>query len=62
VVAAARGGASDASHFAPVVAVTIDGLGPLGGAAHNPAEYVVQGSIESRAQLAAAVLHAVLDP
>ncbi len=62
VVAAARGGASDASHFAPVVAVTIDGLGPLGGAAHNPAEYVVQGSIEPRAQLAAAVLHAVLDP
>jgi len=56
-----RGGASDASHFAPVVPVTIDGLGPLGGAAHNPAEHVVEASFEPRAQLAAAVLHAVLD-
>jgi glutamate carboxypeptidase len=60
--AGARGGASDASHFASSVAVTIDGLGPLGGAAHNPAEHVYESSFEPRSQLAAAVLHAVLDP
>lgn len=59
--AGARGGASDASHFAPTIAVTIDGLGPLGGAAHNPAEHVRLSSFEPRSQLAAAVLHAVID-
>ena len=31
-----RGGASDASHFAAAIPVTVDGLGPRGGAAHNP--------------------------
>jgi glutamate carboxypeptidase len=60
--AGARGGASDASHFASAIAVTIDGLGPLGGAAHNPAEYVKESSFDPRSQLAAAVLDAVLDP
>jgi glutamate carboxypeptidase len=62
VVAGGRGGASDASHFAPAIPVTIDGLGPLGGAAHNPAEHALTASFEPRTQLAAAVLHAVLDP
>ncbi len=61
IVAGGRGGASDASHFAPAIAVTIDGLGPLGGAAHNPAEHVLTSSIRPRAQLAAALVHAVLD-
>jgi hypothetical protein len=32
----ARGGASDASHFAARDRLTIDGLGPLGGGAHAP--------------------------
>jgi glutamate carboxypeptidase len=32
----ARGGASDAAHFAATIPVTIDGLGPRGGMAHNP--------------------------
>ncbi|MEO6496624.1 MAG: M20/M25/M40 family metallo-hydrolase, partial [Solirubrobacteraceae bacterium] len=36
VLAGARGGASDASHLASQIPVTIDGLGPLGGDAHHP--------------------------
>ena len=38
-----RGGASDASHFAAAIPVTVDGLGPRGGAAHNPDEYIARG-------------------
>ena len=34
--ARARGGASDASHFAPSIPLTVDGLGPRGGGAHAP--------------------------
>ena len=56
----ARGGASDAAHFAAAVPVTIDGLGPRGGKAHNPAEYVVTASLAERAEVALAVAHAVL--
>jgi glutamate carboxypeptidase len=55
-----RGGASDASHFAASIPVTIDGLGPRGGAAHNPAEYVYADSLGARAEVALAVLSAVL--
>jgi glutamate carboxypeptidase len=55
----ARGGASDASHFAPHIPVTIDGLGPRGGAAHNPGEYVLERSLRERAQVALAVALAV---
>jgi glutamate carboxypeptidase len=61
VRARARGGASDASHFAPVVPVTIDGLGPRGGAAHNPGEYVVARTLHERAEVALAVARAVVD-
>jgi glutamate carboxypeptidase len=60
VVARARGGASDASHFAPHIPVTIDGLGPRGGAAHNPGEYVLARTLHERAQVALAVAEAVL--
>ena len=56
----ARGGASDAAHFAARVPVTIDGLGPRGGAAHNPAEYVITASLTERAEVALAVADAVL--
>jgi glutamate carboxypeptidase len=55
-----RGGASDASHLATVVPVTIDGLGPRGGKAHNPDEFVLADSLLSRAEVALAVLSAVL--
>jgi glutamate carboxypeptidase len=58
----ARGGASDASHFAPVIDVTIDGLGPRGGAAHNPGEFVLARSLRERAEVALAVALAALSP
>lgn len=61
IVASGRGGASDASHFAPAIAQTVDGLGPRGGAAHNPAEYVRVDSTEPRAQIALAMTLAALD-
>jgi glutamate carboxypeptidase len=60
VVGSERGGASDASNFAPAIPATIDGLGPRGGAAHNPGEYVLTASLEPRAQIAVAVLAAAL--
>ena len=55
-----RGGASDASHFAAAIPVTIDGLGPRGGRAHNPGEFVYADSLAPRAEVALAVLDAVL--
>jgi glutamate carboxypeptidase len=61
IVASGRGGASDASHFAPVIALTVDGLGPRGGAAHNPGEHVLVDSIESRAAIALGTTLAALD-
>lgn len=60
VVAASRGGASDASHLATVVPLTIDGLGPLGGGAHAVDEHVLEASLATRAQVALAVADAVL--
>ncbi len=56
----ARGGASDASHFAAEIGVTVDGLGPLGGGAHAPQEYVWAWSLRTRAEVALAVVDAVL--
>jgi glutamate carboxypeptidase len=61
VIAADRGGASDASHFAATIPVTVDGLGPRGGAAHNPGEFVRVSSLRSRAEVALAVALAALD-
>ncbi len=55
-----RGGASDASHFAAHIPVTIDGLGPRGGAAHNPAEFVTDRTLRERAEVALAVTAAAL--
>ena len=60
IVAMERGGASDASHMAEHVPLTIDGLGPRGGGAHNPDEYVLRESLHSRAQVACAVAAALL--
>jgi len=55
-----RGGASDASHFAAGIPLTIDGLGPLGGGAHAPHEFVWAWSLRTRAEVALAVVDAVL--
>lgn len=57
---AARGGASDASHFAASIALTIDGLGPRGGGAHTPAEFVLRESLLQRAEVALAITESVL--
>ena len=60
VVGVRRGGASDASYMAPAIPVTVDGLGPRGGKAHNPGEFVVEASLAARAQVALAVIDAAL--
>jgi glutamate carboxypeptidase len=60
VVAAGRGGASDASHFAASIPLTVDGLGPRGGGAHAPHEYIHRDSLRSRAEVAAAMVGAWL--
>jgi len=60
ILGGARGGASDASHLAAAIPVTIDGLGPRGGDAHHPDEYVLKASILARAQVALAIAGACL--
>ena len=60
LLAMERGGASDASHLAAVVPLTIDGLGPRGGGAHTPDEYVLAESLLLRAQVAAAIVAELL--
>jgi glutamate carboxypeptidase len=60
VAPAARGGASDASHFASTIPLTVDGLGPRGGKAHNPEEFVLEAALRPRAEVALAVIQAAL--
>jgi glutamate carboxypeptidase len=60
IIGASRGGASDASYMAPHIAITIDGLGPRGGGAHTADEYVVAASLRTRAEVALAIVDAVL--
>jgi glutamate carboxypeptidase len=60
IAAAGRGGASDASHLATAIPITIDGLGPRGGGAHANDEYVLADSLRPRAEVALAVVDAVL--
>jgi glutamate carboxypeptidase len=61
VVGVARGGASDASHFALEIPLTVDGLGPRGGGAHTPQEFVLAASLGQRAEVGLAVARAVLN-
>jgi glutamate carboxypeptidase len=60
IIGAGRGGASDASHFAATIPLTVDGLGPRGGGAHAPHEYLLASSIRPRAEVALAVADAAL--
>ncbi len=60
IVARARGGASDASHFASSIPLTIDGLGPRGGGAHTPEEFVHLGSLVDRIAVALALARAAI--
>jgi glutamate carboxypeptidase len=62
IVGVARGGASDASHFAPAIALTVDGLGPRGGGAHTPQEFVLTESLRERAEVALAIALEALGP
>jgi len=52
IIARARGGASDASHFAASIPLTVDGLGPRGGGAHTPDEFVLASSLRERLEVA----------
>jgi glutamate carboxypeptidase len=60
LVPRARGGASDASHYAPTIPLTIDGLGPRGGGAHTPDEFVHEASLSDRIAVALAVSRAAI--
>ena len=61
IVGSERGGASDASHIAAGgVACTVDGLGPLGGGAHTPDEWVSAESLEARYEVARAIAEVLL--
>jgi glutamate carboxypeptidase len=60
VIGAGRGGASDAAHFAATIPFTVDGLGPRGGGAHAPHEYLLATSLLPRAEVALAVADAAL--
>ncbi len=55
IAGVARGGASDASHFASHIELTVDGLGPRGGGAHTPEEFVLRDSLVQRAEVALAI-------
>ena len=55
IVGVSRGGASDASHFAQGIPLTVDGLGPRGGGAHTPEEFVLAASLRQRAEVALAL-------
>jgi glutamate carboxypeptidase len=56
---AATGGASDANTTSGMGVASIDGLGPIGGMDHSPAEYLEVSSIVPRTALLAALLLAI---
>ena len=60
VVGVPRGGASDASHFAQAIPLTVDGLGPRGGGAHTPREFVSRDALRTRAEVALAIAREAL--
>ena len=61
IIGVSRGGASDASHFATAIPLTVDGLGPRGGGAHTPEEFVLAPSLAERAALALALAQEALE-
>jgi glutamate carboxypeptidase len=56
---AATGGASDANTTAGMGVASLDGLGPIGGMDHSPAEYLEVASIVPRTALVAGLLLAI---
>ena len=61
IVGVPRGGASDASHFASRIPLTVDGLGPRGGGAHTPEEFALAPSLAERSEIALALAVHALD-
>ena len=61
IVGVSRGGASDAAHFAATIPLTVDGLGPRGGGAHTPEEFVLLEALRERAEVALTLALEVLD-
>jgi glutamate carboxypeptidase len=62
LVGVPRGGASDASHLAEAIPLTVDGLGPRGGGAHTPEEFTLASSLGERAEIALALALEILEP
>jgi glutamate carboxypeptidase len=60
IVPRSRGGASDASHLASLIPLTIDGLGPRGAGAHTPTEFLNTSSLPDRIAVALAVAAAAM--
>ena len=56
---AATGGASDANTTAGMGVASLDGLGPIGGMDHSPAEYLEVASIVPRTTMLAALILAI---
>ncbi len=56
---ASTGGASDANTTSGMGVPSIDGLGPIGGSDHSPAEYLVVDSIVPRTAMVAGLLLAI---
>ena len=56
---AATGGCSDANTTAAMGVPSLDGLGPVGGNDHSPAEYIEIDSIVPRTTLLAGLLVAI---
>jgi glutamate carboxypeptidase len=59
---AATGGASDANITAGMGVPTLDGLGPVGGDDHSPAEWIQRSSLVPRTALLAALIASVGQP
>jgi glutamate carboxypeptidase len=59
---ASTGGASDGNTAAGVGRPVLDGLGPVGGRAHSPDEYIELSSIVPRTVLLAGLIAAHGDP
>jgi len=56
---AATGGASDANTTAGMGVPTLDGLGPVGGDDHSPAEWIQRSSVVPRTTILAALIGSV---
>ena len=55
----ATGGASDANSTAGLGVPSLDGLGPIGGNDHSPAEYLDLGSVVPRTAMVAGLILAI---